>query len=97
MGAGKSFTIHHLQRQGRFPLMAFVRVDPDEIRRHLPEFQLYVDHNASTAGELTRKEAGYIAEIMTLAALEGMFVYTRDHYLKIMWGRSNTEFTILVC
>lgn len=71
MGAGKSYTIHHLQRKGRFPLMAFVRVDPDEIRRHLPEFQIYVDHNPSTAGELTRKESGYIAEIMTLAALEG--------------------------
>ena len=58
---------------GRFPLMAFARVDPDEIRRHLPEFQLYVDSNPASAGELTRKESGYIAEIMTLAALEGTF------------------------
>jgi hypothetical protein len=82
MGAGKSFTIHHLQKQGRFPLMAFVRVDPDEIRRHLPEFSLYANHNPSTAGELTRKESGYVAEIMTLAALEGtMLCSSRDTLL----------------
>jgi len=29
-----------------------------------------VDQNAEQAGELTRKESGYIAEIMTLAALQ---------------------------
>lgn len=50
--------------------MAFVSVDPDDIRRQLPEFHLYVDQSPELAGELTRKEAGYIAEIVTLAGLQ---------------------------
>lgn len=36
MGAGKSFTMNKLVEKGHFPLLAFVSVDPDEIRRHLP-------------------------------------------------------------
>ena len=37
MGAGKSYTMRKLVEKGRFPLLAFVNVDPDEIRRQLPE------------------------------------------------------------
>jgi len=69
MGAGKSYTMNKLVEMGHFPLLAFVTVDPDEIRRHLPEFHLYVEQSPELAGELTRKEAGYIAEILTLAGL----------------------------
>jgi predicted kinase len=70
MGAGKSYTMNKLVEKGRFPLLAFVLVDPDEIRRHLPEFHLYVDQSPELAGELTRKEAGFISEILTLAGLQ---------------------------
>lgn len=70
MGAGKTHTIRILQEKKVFPLEAFVSVDPDEIRRHLPEFQLYVQNNPAMAGELTRKEAGYISEILTWVALD---------------------------
>jgi len=70
MGAGKSYTMGKLVEAGRFPLLAFVAVDPDEIRRHLPEFHVYVDESPELAGELTRKEAGFIAEILTLAGLQ---------------------------
>jgi predicted kinase len=70
MGAGKSYTMNKLVEEGRFPLLAFVLVDPDEIRRHLPEFHIYVDENPELAGELTRKESGFIAEILTLAGLQ---------------------------
>ena len=35
MGAGKSYTINKLVENGRFPLEAFVIVDPDEIRRYV--------------------------------------------------------------
>lgn len=59
-----------LVEKGRFPLLAFVNVDPDEIRRQLPEYHLYVSQSPELAGELTRKEAGLIAEILTLAGLE---------------------------
>mmetsp|Transcript_16658 Transcript_16658/g.22100 ORF Transcript_16658/g.22100 Transcript_16658/m.22100 type:complete len:610 (-) Transcript_16658:158-1987(-) len=70
MGAGKSYTINSLVDDGRFPLLAFVLVDPDEIRRQLPEYSYFVEHNPELAGELTRKEAGYMAEILTLAGLQ---------------------------
>ena len=67
-----------------FPLLAFVGVDPDTIRRYLPEFGEYCQHNPLVAGELTRKESGYITEILTEAALkEGKNVLVdgslRDH------------------
>ncbi|KAL3917456.1 MAG: hypothetical protein SGILL_004704 [Bacillariaceae sp.] len=71
MGAGKSHTMNVLVQKERFPLHAFVMVDPDEIRRLLPEFHMYVNENPELAGELTNKEAGFIAEILTLAALQG--------------------------
>lgn len=59
-----------LVEKGRFPLIAFVKVDPDEIRRQLPEYHLYVTDSPELAGQLTHKEAGFIAEILTLAGLE---------------------------
>ncbi len=70
MGAGKSFTIRRLHEKGLFPLDTFVVVDPDEIRRLLPEFQIYLRTSAENAGALTRKEAGMMAEILSEAALE---------------------------
>ena len=70
MGAGKSYTIRHLAQKGRFPLESFVQVDPDEVRRLLPEFKHYLENEPQNAGDLTRKEAGYISEILTLAALK---------------------------
>jgi hypothetical protein len=70
MGAGKTHTIKQLHSNGQFPLQSFVTVDPDEMRRLLPEFNVYVGFNPETAGELTRKEAGMMAEILTVAALE---------------------------
>lgn len=70
MGAGKSFTIRRLHARGLFPLESFVVVDPDEVRRRLPEFQGYLRKSAELAGALTRKEVGMMAEILTEAALE---------------------------
>lgn len=70
MGAGKTHTIKFLADSGRFPLHSFVTVDPDEIRRRLPEYPQYIRNNPETAGEYTRKESGYISEILIKAALE---------------------------
>jgi hypothetical protein len=56
MGAGKSHTMRVLVEKFRFPLPAFVIVDPDEIRRLLPEYHMYIAENPALAGALTRKE-----------------------------------------
>ncbi|GFH56011.1 hypothetical protein CTEN210_12487 [Chaetoceros tenuissimus] len=70
MGSGKSYTIRKLHQQDRFPLETFVTVDPDEIRRLLPEFEWYLEHDPVVAGEATRKEAGLLAEMLTQIALK---------------------------
>ena len=68
-GAGKSHTMKRLSAKSLFPLDAYVVVDPDEIRSHFPEYRLYAQLVPERAGELTHREAGYVAEIATAAAL----------------------------
>jgi len=70
MGAGKSHVLHYMHQHGYFPLSSFVIVDPDEIRSRFPEYNLYKSESPLKAGELTRKEAGYIVEILTYAAMQ---------------------------
>jgi len=70
MGAGKGHVINYMDTNGYFPLASFVLVDPDEIRSLFPEYALYKSENPFKAGEMTRKEAGYIVEILTLYAMQ---------------------------
>lgn len=82
MGAGKSYTVRELDAKGLFPLESFVVVDPDEIRRLLPEFNVYLEKHQEYAGNLTRKEAGMMAEILTEAALEDAQNVLKDGSLR---------------
>jgi len=70
MGAGKSHTLKQLASKGLFPLQSYVVIDPDDIRQHFPEYVLYALQSPEHAGELTHKEAGYVTEIVTAAALQ---------------------------
>lgn len=70
MGAGKSRAMKWLDETGHFPLASFVQVDPDVIRYQLPEMSGYLQRDMATAGIMTHREAGYIAEILTLRALQ---------------------------
>ena len=69
-GAGKKQAIRDLIFEGHLNLLTYVDVDPDAIRRRLPEFDTYVKLSPSTVGELTLKESGHICEILILAALQ---------------------------
>lgn len=69
MGSGKTHVMCTLDAHGLLPLPRFVRVDIDRIRMLLPELDGYVRHDRMTAGEMTQKEAGAIAEIATEEAL----------------------------
>jgi len=92
MGSGKSHTIKLLDQTGRFPLHSFVTVDPDQIRHRLPEFDGYVERCPLTAGELTRKECGMMAEILTEAALQsGKNVLVDGSLRNASWYRTYFE------
>jgi hypothetical protein len=84
--------MNRLNETGQFPLESFVTVDPDEIRRRLPEFLGYIQRSPEKAGELTRKEAGMMAEILTISALEqGMNVLVDGSLKDAAWhGKSST-------
>jgi predicted kinase len=69
-GAGKRHVVHHITQKGQLQLLSFVHVDPDAIRRRLPEFSTYVKKCPDMVDPFTRKECGYIAELLTLAALQ---------------------------
>lgn len=69
MGAGKGHVTKWMDRNGYLPLKHFIIIDPDAIRQKLPEWGLYLAANPSTAGDMTQKEAGCIAEIMGYRAL----------------------------
>jgi hypothetical protein len=98
LGAGKTHTINKLHESGHFPLESFVTVDPDEIRRRLPEFQSYIQHNPERAGELTRKEAGMIAEILTNSALEqGMNVLVDGSLKDAAWHGKSGWKALTIC
>jgi hypothetical protein len=55
---------------GRLPLLSTTIVDADEIRRHLPEFSSYVENCPELVSKKMNKEAGYICELLCLAALQ---------------------------
>lgn len=69
MGAGKGRTMHWLAQQGLFPLSGFVKVDPDSLRELLPETCEYMARDPASAGQMTQKEVGYVAEILSMEAL----------------------------
>ena len=58
-----------LRSKGVFPWESFIVVDPDEIRSHFTEYHLYAKFAPKEAGNQTHREAGYIAEIVTEAAM----------------------------
>jgi predicted kinase len=70
MGAGKSWMMRHFFQHRVFPLDQFVVVDPDKIRAQLPEISHYTKYHHAEAGQLTQKEAGYLAEIVQREAMQ---------------------------
>lgn len=69
--------------------------------RYLPEYHIYVNESPELAGELTRKEAGFIAEILTLAGMQaGKNVLVDGSLRDAAWykdyfSRLKTEFPIV--
>jgi hypothetical protein len=68
-GAGKHHAIRKLIATGHLPLISYVHVDQDGLGRSLPEYEEYLEHAPELAGEMTTKEAGYIAETLCIGGL----------------------------
>jgi hypothetical protein len=89
MGAGKSYTMRWMIRTGAIPeKLLSVSIDPDLIRRQLPEWPIYVKNNPITAGSLTHLESTLIAEIAREVAMRSGLSVWVDGSL------ANTEWTI---
>ncbi len=82
MGAGKSYTLKWLDKQGYFPLSTFVSVDPDAIKCELPEMKSFIQSEPRCASTLVHKESGYIAEIAEAAAFDRSFNLLVDGSLR---------------
>lgn len=82
MGAGKGFVTRWMDQHDILPLQNFIVVDPDQIRQMLPEWKIYVQRDASTAGDLTQKEAGCIAEILGYRGLRERYNVIFDGSLR---------------
>jgi hypothetical protein len=69
-GCGKNHTLHELVNTQRLPILSFVHVDPDGIRRRLPEFESYAAKSSADASQFLGKESSFMAELLLLAALQ---------------------------
>ena len=69
MGAGKTHVMRWLLSEGYLPLSPLSSIDPDRIKRLMPEWKELVTNSNGMAGSLTHKESGYIAELAQEVAL----------------------------
>lgn len=70
MGAGKSTVIRYLHGQNVIDLKRFVWIDPDEIKKKLPEFEHYLKEDPITAASKVHKESVYLQEVIFNEALQ---------------------------
>jgi len=69
MGAGKTHVMRWLVAEDILPLQSLVAIDPDRIKRCMPEWKDLVLNSNGLAGSLTHKESVSIAEIAQEVAL----------------------------
>lgn len=69
MAAGKGFLMRKLEQNGLLQLDSYVRVDMDELRAKIPEFDEYINRGkVDRAGLLTQKEVSTLDEVLFDAA-----------------------------
>lgn len=95
-GAGKSHVMELLGERGIFPLDSFVRVDPDRLRRELPEMQGYVQRDPATAGLLTHKEVRGRVLIRSLGIRIRCDVWSLRYGVSLSVWHSVVRFDIIV-
>jgi len=73
MGAGKGYVKKWLDTQGYLPMKRFIGVDPDEIRKRLPEWPVLSRDLPQEAGYLTQMEATNIGDVVAKKALSNRY------------------------
>lgn len=68
-GSGKSFFVEQLNKFGKINLKKYIYVDPDEIRKELPEYNQIINNEPLNLGILTNQESFFIGEIIRLHAM----------------------------
>mmetsp|Transcript_113940 Transcript_113940/g.221261 ORF Transcript_113940/g.221261 Transcript_113940/m.221261 type:complete len:575 (-) Transcript_113940:44-1768(-) len=90
MGAGKGYVKKWLDAQGYLPAKRCVGVDPDQIRKCLPEWDQLSTDLPQEAGYLTQNEATNIGDIVAKKALANRFCVFIDGSLRdTNWYRDN--------
>jgi len=80
MGVGKSFTLQWLNKEGYLNMQEnMVKIDPDEIKGRMPEYQEYDKKMAATH---CHRESAYMMEIAQAAAMQKNFNVWVDGSLK---------------
>lgn len=68
-GSGKSFVVEQLNKFCKINLKKYIYVDPDEIRKELPEYNQIINNEPLNLGILTNQESFFIGEIIRLHAM----------------------------
>lgn len=71
MAAGKGRVMSWLCRHHDFPFEDMVRIDPDQFKADMPEWDGYVRHDTEKAGTMCHKESGLIQELAQEVAFSG--------------------------
>jgi len=89
MGAGKGYVLGWLSSQSILPSEYLAKIDPDHFKQSMPEWEGYVSRERATAGTLTHKESGYIAEVaQELAMLHGFSLCVDGSMRDVDWYAS---------
>jgi hypothetical protein len=70
MGAGKGYALRLIAPQIGVNLLDYVKIDPDQIKEMLPEYQMLKVTDPSIAGSQCHQESGYIQELILERALK---------------------------
>ena len=65
MGAGKSYVLSWMSKNGYFPLEDIVHIDPDHFKELMPEWAAYMErpYTAPKAGDMCHRESAFLQEI----------------------------------
>lgn len=94
MGAGKGYVTSWMNDKGYLPAKYFVGVDPDDIRKKLPEWNSLSKAMPEEAGYLTQIEATNIGDIVAKKALANRLNVFIDGSLRATDWYKNTEFPL---